>query len=68
MENLNINIDDTEYGFVIIGHCHDSLMRVGFYLAYQKRTKVMYSVTNEGVMTPLVNADGTPLLYDGDVE
>ena len=38
-------------------------------VVYHKETKVMYAVsaygTGSGVFTLLVNADGTPMLYDG---
>lgn len=33
-------------------------------VVYDKETKVMYSVPNNGTFTMLVNADGTPLLYE----
>ena len=39
-------------------------------VVYHKETKVMYTVSrggyNSGNFTLLVNADGTPLLYDGE--
>ena len=39
-------------------------------VVYHKETKVMYAVSaasyNRGTFTLLVNADGTPMLYDGD--
>ena len=37
---------------------------------YHRETKVMYAVSrgsyNNGTMTLLVNADGTPMIYSGD--
>ena len=40
-----------------------------FYVVYDKKTKVMYSVSNSyynfGIMTLLVNSEGKPLLYEG---
>ena len=40
-----------------------------FYVVYDNETKVMYAVSdglyNRGVLTMLVNADGTPKLYEG---
>lgn len=39
-------------------------------IVYHKDTKVMYAVSdrvyNHGTFTLLVNADGTPMLYEGD--
>ena len=41
-----------------------------FYVVYDNETKVMYAVSdglyNSGVLTMLVNADGTPKLYEGE--
>lgn len=41
-----------------------------FIVYYDKKTKVMYAVSNcsynYGTVTLLVNADGTPLLYEGE--
>ena len=31
---------------------------------YDKETKVMYSMSSYGELTPLINADGTPRLYE----
>lgn len=40
----------------------------GYYVVYNKQTKVMYVVSNgaynEGTFTLLVNADGTPMVYE----
>lgn len=40
----------------------------GYYIVYNKQTKVMYAVSNgaynEGTFTLLVNADGTPMVYE----
>lgn len=33
---------------------------------YHSETKVMYVVSNRGNFTVLVNADGTPMLYEGE--
>lgn len=39
-------------------------------IVYDRNTKVMYTVSyhgqGSGIFTVLVNADGTPLLYDGE--
>ncbi len=39
-----------------------------YYVVYNKQTKVMYVVSNgvynEGTFTLLVNADGTPMVYE----
>lgn len=39
-------------------------------VVYHRKTKVMYAVShgsyNSGTMTLLVNADGTPMIYNGD--
>lgn len=41
----------------------------GYAIVYCTKTKVMYAVSagvkNTGVFTLLVNADGTPMLYEG---
>ena len=41
-----------------------------FYVVYDNETKVMYAVSdglyNRGTLTMIVNADGTPKLYDGE--
>ena len=41
-----------------------------FYVVYDNETKVMYAVSdglyNSGVLTMLVNADGTPKIYEGE--
>lgn len=41
-------------------------------IVYHRDTKVMYAVSdsayNKGDFTVLVNADGTPMLYEGEVE
>ena len=43
---------------------------IDFYVVYDNETKVMYAVSdghnNYGNFTLLVNADGTPKLYDGE--
>ena len=33
---------------------------------YDKETQIMYIVTDGGYITPLLNSDGTPKLYEGD--
>lgn len=33
---------------------------------YHSETKVMYVASNRGNFTVLVNADGTPMLYEGE--
>lgn len=40
------------------------------YVVYHKKTKVMYVVSNDaynyGTFTLLVNADGTPMIWEGE--
>lgn len=57
--------EDTESMFVYIQEC-------GSYdVVYQKETKVMYVISsgsyNHGTFTLLVNADGSPMIYEGEV-
>ena len=51
--------------FVII---QESSPTYPYKIVYQKDTKVMYAVSNgyynSGVLTVLVNPDGTPMLYE----
>lgn len=35
-------------------------------VVYDKETKVMYSMSSYGELSPLINADGTPRLYGED--
>lgn len=35
-------------------------------LVYDKDTKVIYSVANDGKLTPLIDADGRPKLYNAE--
>lgn len=35
-------------------------------ICYCKETKVMYSISEGGTMTLLVNPDGSPMIYTGD--
>lgn len=58
--------EDTESMFVYIQKC-------GSYdVVYQKDTKVMYTISsgtyNHGTFTLLVNADGSPMIYEGESE
>ena len=57
--------EDTESMFVYIQEC-DS-----YDVVYQKDTKVMYAISsgtyNHGTFTLLVNADGSPMIYEGEV-
>lgn len=59
----------SEYEFVTVYHA--SLTdENACNIVYQKKTKVMYAISNggysSGTVTMLVNADGTPLVYDED--
>lgn len=36
-------------------------------IVYDRTTKVMYNMSYYGTLTLLVNADGTPKIYDGDL-
>ena len=42
---------------------------INYKIVYCKSTKVMYAISNasynQGIFTLLVNADGTPMLYEG---
>lgn len=35
-------------------------------IIYDKETQIMYIVTDGGYITPLLDSDGTPKLYEGD--
>lgn len=53
----------------MIGHTFQCIEITDTYLlVYHVKTRVMYAVSNgqssRGVFTLLVNADGTPMLYD----
>lgn len=52
--------------FVLVEECY------AWEIVYHKDTKVMYSVSNGrynlGNFTVLVNADGSPMLYEGGAE
>ena len=62
----NSTSDSTNRMFTII----PSAGTGAFYIVYDNETKVMYAVSNgdynRGVLTMLVNADGTPKLYEGE--
>lgn len=66
--NSNSNYDYDFVGdiFTVLTHYRTS----SFYIIYDNQTKVMYAVSdghyNAGNLTMLVNADGTPKLYDGE--
>lgn len=54
-----------EASFILIRH--DNLGRSGtMYLIYNESTKVMYSMSHDGVLTELRDASDKPLLYKGD--
>jgi hypothetical protein len=58
-------VDDQYVNFEIVEH--DS--RGGWTVLYDKNTKVMYLILDgyqSTGMTPILNADGTPKLYEGD--
>lgn len=57
------NVSQTEYSmFIEVENGHD------YYVAYHKDTKVMYAISdgayNRGAFITLLNADGTPMLYE----
>ena len=60
-KKMEMNIDksaDETAPFVIVEICD-------FYnIVYHKDTKVMYTVSNYGSFTVMLNADGTPMLYE----
>ena len=65
--NEVIHIPGYPGDFVILqdenGSCAFSSIRVGYFTD----TKVMYSMSSGyGILTPLINSDGSPLLYDED--
>lgn len=37
-----------------------------FQIVYDKQTKVEYVISKDGIFTLLVDADGKPLLYEGE--
>lgn len=43
-----------------------SNLHYSFDVVYDNETKVMYTVSTKGEFTVLINADGTPLLYEGE--
>lgn len=51
----------SDYTFEII-----SIEKAGTRVVYDKETKVMYSMSSYGELRPLINADGTPRLYEED--
>ena len=53
----------TSYKFTKI---ESSSVNYLFDVVYDNETKVMYTVSSEGEFTVLLNADGTPLLYEGE--
>lgn len=57
-------VDSRYISFVKIGNF------AGANIVYCKQTKVMYAISagsyNNGTVTLLVNADGTPMLWEGD--
>lgn len=58
------SIAETEKQFILISE------ESTFDIYYHKKTKVMYAVSdynyNKGNLTVLVDAEGKPLLYEGD--
>lgn len=64
VSNSNVSASNSQGMFTKICRCGD------FYIVYDNETKVMYAVSNGhynyGNLTLLVNADGTPKLYDGE--
>lgn len=58
-------VDDTPSRFVIIERSDN------WYIVVDQETKVMYAVSsgsyNYGSFTMLVDSDGTPLLYEGEL-
>lgn len=44
----------------------DSMYRRYYSIMYDKETKVMYSVSRDGVFTVLVDEDGNPITYKGE--
>jgi len=63
VENINDREDTTKSSMFIIIEETDS-----WKVVYHKESKVMYTVScgyyNQGAFTLLVDADGTPLLYE----
>lgn len=44
----------------------DSMYRRYYSIMYDKETKVMYSVSKDGVFTVLVDKNGNPIIYKGE--
>lgn len=34
-----------------------------YHIAYHRDTKVVYAISNDGIFVPLINPDGSPMLY-----
>ena len=50
--------DEEESMFIKIEH-----QLFWYTIVYHRDTKVMYAISHDGVFTPLINPDGSPMLY-----
>lgn len=69
-KNEKSNFSNTVDPMFIIVCYEDDEWDTDWYIVYHKETKVMYAVScgayNRGVFTLLVNADGTPMIWEGE--
>ena len=63
INNFTIKSNDYSSRFTRI---ESSALRDSYDVVYDNETKVMYTVSYKGEFTVLLNADGTPLLYEGE--
>lgn len=63
-ENSTVNATDSNSNYNGNMFTRVKSGRSDFYIVYDNETKVMYAVSNN--LTMLVNADGTPKLYEGE--
>lgn len=54
--------EDIDTGFRVLEKFNSS----NSYVAYDKTTGVMYFVNFHGGVTPIINADGTPRIWEGE--
>ena len=65
VEDIAEAVDSKYIDFAIVEQDHTD----GWVILYDKNTKVMYIILDgyqSTGMTPILNADGTPKLYEGD--
>ena len=52
--------------FVVVNHINVDGTCI-YYVLVNKETRVMYLTQYKGGMTVMVNADGSPMLYEGEL-